>query len=96
MVPRERLFLDGVDVALHQLGDLEIVVDHRVRDGMHHRERAQPHVLGVRIHSLAYVRQPTVVAVPDRHHEIAVDEDHDLAGLDDLAGQQRWTRVARS
>ena len=29
-----------------------------------------------------------MIAVPDRHHEIAVDEDHDLAGLDDLAGQQ--------
>ena len=64
------------------------MVDHRVRDGMHHRERAQPHVLGIRIHSLADVREPTVVAVPDRHHEIAADEDHDLAGLDDLASQQ--------
>src|ERR1700678_974485 len=27
--------------------------------------------------------------MPDRHDEIAVDEDHDLAGLDDLASQQR-------
>ena len=64
------------------------MVDDRVRDGVHDRERTQPHVLGVGIHSLADVREPTVVAMPDRHHEIAVDEDHDLAGLDDLASQQ--------
>ena len=88
VVPREGLFLDGFDVALHRLGDLEIMVDNRVRDGMHHRERAQPHVLGIGIHSFAYVREPTVVAMPDRHDEIAVDEYHDLAGLDDLTSQQ--------
>jgi hypothetical protein len=32
--------------------------------------------------------QPAVLAVPDRDHEIGTDEDHDLAGLDDFAGQR--------
>ena len=90
---RERHFLDGVDVGRHQVGDVEVVVHHGIGDGVHHREWAQPHLLGVGIHPLAHVGQPTVLAVPDCHHEIAVDEDHDLAGLDDLAGQhQRLVR----
>ncbi len=40
------------------------------------------------VEPLANPGQPAVFAVAHRDHEVESDEDHDLAGLDDLAGQR--------
>ena len=43
---------------------------------------------GSAVHALPNVVQSAVIAVADRDHEVLADEDHDLAGLDDLACQR--------
>ena len=54
---------------------------------MHHRARAQRQLGGVGLQIAAHPGQAGVVAVADRDDEVGSDEDHDLAGLDDFAGQ---------
>jgi len=87
MVRRESRFLDGVDVVLHQVGDLEVVVDHVVGDGVHHRIRTQSHLFWVGLHPLAHFGESAVLTVSDRDDERCADEDRDLARLDNLPGQ---------
>ena len=54
---------------------------------MHHRVRAQLQLLGVGVHALPHVGQSAVFTVANGDHEVLADEDHHLAGFDDLAGQ---------
>ena len=67
----ERHLLDAVDIGLHQAGHLEVVVHHVVGDGVHHRVRPQPQLLGVGVHPLAHLGQSAVFTVAHRDHEVA-------------------------
>ena len=58
-----------------------------IGDRVHHRIRTQRQLLIFLFEGPAQPGQAGVVAVAHRHHEVAADEDHDLAGLDDLPGQ---------
>jgi magnesium transporter len=75
----------------------------------HHQMQAVADVFG--LHELAvedavhahqrpklerYLGQSAVLAVADRHDEVAADKDHDLAGLHDFSGPGPWMRVRRS
>ena len=83
----ERRLLNGVDVGFHRLGHGAVGVDDVVGDRMHHRVGAECELGGFGFQFLADSGQSGVVAVADGHHEVRPDEDHDLACLDDLAGQ---------
>ena len=83
---REDVLFHRVDVGLDQVGDVEVAVDDVVGDRVHDRVRAQLQGRRGRVECLAHPGQLAVLAVTDRDHEIGSDEDHDLAGLDDLAG----------
>ena len=83
---REDVLLHRVDVGLDEIGDVEVGVHHVVGDRVHHRIRTELAIRGSAVHLPAHACQPTVVAVAHGDHEVASDEDHDLAGLDDLAG----------
>ena len=82
----EDVLFHRVDVGLDQIGDVEVAVHHMVGDRMHDRVRAQLQGRGGGFESLTHAGQLAVLAVPDRHHEIGADEDHDFPGLDDLPG----------
>lgn len=55
---------------------------------MHDHVRSQPQMLGVGFHPLTHVVQAAVLTVADCDHEVLADEDHHLAGFDDLARQR--------
>ena len=71
-----------------QPGDVEVAVHDVVGDRVHHRVGPQRQLLVLVFHLLAHAREAGVIAVPDGDHEVGPDEHHDLAGLDDLAGQR--------
>ena len=83
---REDVLFHRVDVDLDQVGDVEIVVDDMVGDRVHDRVGAEFEQGGGGFEFPSHPGQFAVLAVPDRHHEVGADEDHDLAGLDDLPG----------
>lgn len=53
---------------------------------MQHSRRAERQLLGHTLQLLPQRAQRAVSAVPHRDHEVGAGEDHDLAGLHDLAG----------
>ncbi len=59
-----------------------------VGDGVHDGVGAQRQLPGPLLERLAHAGQSRMVAVPHGHDEVRTHEHHDLAGLDDLAGQQ--------
>ena len=85
---REDVLLHRVDVGLDEIGDVEVASRPRGR-----RSRActaygpSLQLAGALSIFLRTPGQAAVVAVAHGDHEVASDEDHDLAGLDDLAGQ---------
>ena len=86
LMRREDVLFHRVDVGLDQIGDVEVAVDDMVGDGVHDRVRPELEDGRRGVEALAHPGQPAVLAVPDGHHEVRADEDHDLAGLDDFAG----------
>ncbi len=83
---REDVLFHRVDVGLDQVGDVEVAVDHVVGDRVHDRVGAELEQGGGGFEFPSHPGQFAVLAVSDRHHEVGTDEDHDLAGLDDLPG----------
>ena len=81
---REDVLFERIDVELHGGGDVDIGVDHMVGHGMHHRGGPQSQAFGKFLELLANPREPCVVTVAHRDHELVACHDHDLAGLDDL------------
>ncbi len=84
----EDVLFHGVDVGLDQIGDIEIAVDDVIGDRMHDRVGPERQTGGRRVELLADAGEPTVLTMADGDHEIGTDEDHDLAGFDDLASQR--------
>ena len=70
-------------------GDAEVGVDDVVGDGVQHDRRALGEVLGVGLELVPDAAQPGVLAVADGDDEVAAQEDHELARLDDLVGRRR-------
>src|SRR5437868_10073616 len=79
--------LDLFELQLHQVGDLQVPVDDVVGDGVQDPGGTPVHQLGPALKALAHLAQRAVLAVPHGHHEVGAEEDHDLAGADDLAGR---------
>ena len=84
---REDVLFHRVDVGFHQIRDVEVAVHDVIGDRVHDRVGTQLEDRRRGVQLLAHPGQPAVLAVADRDHEIGTDEDHDLAGLDDFAGE---------
>ena len=84
---REDVLFHRVDVGFDQIGDVEVAVHDVVGDRVHDRVGTEFQERRRGVQPLAHPGQPAVLAVADRDDEVGADEDHDLAGLDDLAGQ---------
>ena len=79
------MFSTVVDVVLHGVGDGEIVVDDLVGDGVQDDGGPLGQLLGHRLQGLAERAERAVPAVPDGDHEVGAGEDHQLAGVHDVA-----------
>ena len=79
--------LELVDVLLHRAGHLDEGVDDEVRDGVEDRGRAQAQQVALLLQPGPQLGQPAVPAVPHGDHVVRAEEDHDLAGVDHLAGR---------
>ena len=80
------MLLDLVDVGFDVIGDLEVGVDDVVGDRVQDRGRSSREHVRVALQAGADLLEGTVFAVPDGDDEAVAEKDHDLAGLDDLAG----------
>nr|BFE74322.1 hypothetical protein GCM10020092_076230 [Actinoplanes digitatis] len=81
----ERRCLDGVQVDLHGIGDLDVTVDDPVVDGVHDRPRALRQQLRSGLEVGAHGTQLTDRTLAYGHDEVLGDEDPGHAGVDDLA-----------
>lgn len=61
-----------------------------VRDGVQHRGRALGQLPRIPFEVFAQRAEGAVPPVPYGHHEVGAGEDHDLAGVDDLAGGRQF------
>ena len=83
----EHLLLDFLDVVVDALDDRLVVVHDLVDDRVAGRRRCRSRAAPARSsRPLRALVQRARLAVADRDHERAADEDVDLAGLDDLVG----------
>ena len=73
--------------SLDRGGDLDEVVDDEVGDGVEHGGRAQAEQVALLLEAAAQLGQAAVLPVPDGDHVVGAEEDHHLAGVDDLAGR---------
>ena len=69
-----------------RVGDVQVGVDDAVEHGVHHRPRAEPEQVRLRLEVGPDRARGRPVTVADRDDEVAADEEHQVAGLDDLAG----------
>src|SRR4051794_10283383 len=78
--------LQLLDVLLDRGGDVGEGVDDEVGDGVQDGGGAQAQQLALVLQPAPQLGQAAVVAVPHGDHIVLAEEDHDLAGVDDLAG----------
>ena len=81
-VAAEHLGLDLVDVVLQAGHDRGVAVDDAVEDRVQDRLGTAAQQLGVVLHAVAHGGQVAGLAVSDGEHEVAADEQVDLAELD--------------
>ena len=84
----EDLLLDLLDVAFEPVGDRAIVVHDLVHDRVQHRSGTVCEQLGLLVQFAAHVAERARLTVPNRHDEGLVDEQDDLARLDQLCSSR--------
>ncbi len=75
-----------VDVLLQRAAHVHVAVDDRVEHGVQHDRRTEVEQVRVALETPPHGLQPAVLAVPHGDDEVRAEEDHHLAGLDDLRG----------
>ena len=79
--PLEDLLLDRLEFALHRIEQRKVAIDHRVHQRVEDEARSLAQALGLALAALAHAQEVLPAVAARRQHEVAPDEDRDLADL---------------